>query len=457
MSRKATMEYIGQKRRLYLTKDRAGKSRILDEVCETCGFDRKYAGKLLTGNRIYKEPKGRGKHYSKRGSALLKRVWRASGCMCTKYLKSCIGDYLRDLSEVEHVDPAAAEEVAGMSASTMDRALRGVPRTGPGSTRRNRRSGPNPCASAFTCVTGEAEPACTLPPGHLQIDTVALCGGDMHDSFFWILTVTDKKTQWTEMLPVWNRGAEAVLGALEDILKRLPFKVLSIHCDNGSEFINAHLARYCREHPQIRFERSRPYRKNDNAHVEQKNGSVVRGLFGEGRIDDRSLGPALDKTCREMSAVFNLRTPCMMLTGRRKNLSGKGFSKRYDAPSAPAGRVLREDRIPERIHKSISRKMTEINAVQLRRKSLDRLSRIWARQKKFEENRKSGQSIPSGNTAVRNGTGERISSLPRRNDLALRATPPGPSYASGKGRKVRKTGAGVISRKRKHGVLANDE
>ena len=79
MSRKATMEYIGQKRRLYLAKDRAGKSRMLDEVCETCGFDRKYAGKLLTGNRIYKEPKGRGKHYSKRGSALLKRVWRASG------------------------------------------------------------------------------------------------------------------------------------------------------------------------------------------------------------------------------------------------------------------------------------------------------------------------------------------------------------------------------------------
>ena len=193
MSREATMEDIGQKRRPCKAKDRAGKGRIPDGVCETCVFDRKYTGKLLAGKRIDREPKGCGKHDSKRGSALLKRVWRAGGCMCTKDPKSCIGESLGDLSEAGHAGPAATEEGAPSGAS-------------PGSAGRNRRSGRNPRAPSLACVTGEAVPACKLPPGRLQTGTVAPCGGDMHDNSFRILTVTDKKTQWTEMLPVWNRG-----------------------------------------------------------------------------------------------------------------------------------------------------------------------------------------------------------------------------------------------------------
>ena len=330
MPGKATMEDIGQKRRLYKAKDRAGKSRIPDGVCETCGFDRKYAGKLLAGKRIDREPKGRGKHDSKRGSALLKRVWRTGGCRCTKGSKPWIGESLGDLSEAGHAGPAAAEGVAAMGASTMERALRGVPRMVPGSTGRNRRSGRNPCVSAFTCVTGEAVPACTLPPGHLQTGTVALCGGDMHDNSFRILTVTDKKMQWTEMLPVWNRGAETVLGALEDILKRLPFKVPGIHCGNGAESINAHPARSCREDSRIRFGRSRPCLKNGNARVGQKNGTAVRGLSGERRLDDP--GPALDRTCREMSAVFNLRTPARCPRDSGRTFPGKDFQRDTTPP-----------------------------------------------------------------------------------------------------------------------------
>ena len=457
MSRSTTMEFIGQMKRRYITLDKNGKTEMLNDVCEHFGLERKYTGKLLTGNRWYKDPKGRGKKYSDQALKLLRRVWYASGCMCTKYLKACIGRLLRDLAEAEHVDAGTAKEVEQMSASTMDRALRGLPRRGPGSTRRNRRSGANAVAPLFTCISGELVPACDLPPGHLQIDTVALCGGNMGGNFFWILTVTDRKSQWFEMLPVWNKGAEAVLGALRKILRRLPFKPLSIHCDNGSEFINAHLARFCAAHPEIRFERSRPYRKNDNAHIEQKNGSVVRELFGEGRIDDPELGPELEKLCMEASDLFNNCKPCVMLVSRHKKDTGKGFSKKYDEPATPAERLLREGCVTEKTKRSITARGDRINVVMFRRFILRRLSRIRRKQRKHEntDNNISMELKPQEETA--HTQKKIIRYLPRRKDLALRATPPGTSYASGKVSGRKKKQAGKAPRREKFGVLVNDE
>ena len=426
------MEFIGKMRRRYVSLSKKEKTKMLDEICANFNLERKYVGKLLTGNRKYKEPKGRGRHYSDEALRLLRRVWYETGCMCTKYLKAGIGRFLRDLAEAEHVNAREMEEVAKMSASTMDRELRHLPRRGPGSSRKNRRSGANATASLFTCVSGELVPAHDLPPGHLQIDTVALCGGSMAGNFFWILTVTDKKTQWFEMLPVWNKGAEAVLGALKKILARLPFRPLGIHCDNGSEFINAHLARFCAGHPDIYFERSRPYRKNDNAHIEQKNGSVVRGLFGEGRIDDPELGGELEKLCAEASALFNYCTPCTMLVSRLKKDSAKGFLKKYDAPSTPAERVSREESVAERTRRTIAEKGDRVNSIMFRRFILRRLSRVRRAQKKFENGESHISIKHEQEEKIARRKNENHRHLPRSKDLALRATPSGTSCASGK-------------------------
>ena len=132
MSRRTTMEFVGTQRRAYAQlKSKSKKTAFIDSMCQAFGFERKYATKLLTGNRKYKDPRGRGKTYSDMATGLLKRVWYATGCMCTKYLKAIIVQALANLAELEHVDDALSREVASMSASTMDRALRGLERRGP--------------------------------------------------------------------------------------------------------------------------------------------------------------------------------------------------------------------------------------------------------------------------------------------------------------------------------------
>ena len=390
------MEFVGTQRRAYAQlKSKSKKTAFIDSMYQAFGFERKYATKLLTGNRKYKDPRGRGKTYSDMATGLLKRVWYATGCMCTKYLKAIIVQALVNLAELEHVDDALSREVASMSASTMDRALRGLERRGPGSVRKNRRSGRNDPATYFACCSGEKTIAAETEPGHLQVDTVALCGGDMHGSFFWIITLTDRKTQWTEIYPVWNKGAEEVLNAMETLVKRFPFKILSLHYDNGKEFMNGHLVTFVKMHPEISFQRSRPYRKNDNAHVEQKNGSIVRGLFGEVRVDAFELRSQLASACAEWSDYFNYCRPCIMITQRAKKDKAKGFGKRYDKPRLPAQRVLDEHVASDTREAHIKARIEKTNGIELYRFVLRRWSRILRRQRATETGRASTRAPDS--------------------------------------------------------------
>ena len=392
MSRRTTMEFVGAQRRAYAQlKSKAKKTALINSMCQAFGFDRKYANKLLTGNRRYKDPKGRGKTYSDKAVELLRRVWYATGCMCTKYLKAIIVQALANLAELEHVDPSVSAEVAAMSASTMDRAVKGLERKGPGSVRKNRRSGKNDPATYFTCCSGEKTIAAETEPGHLQVDTVALCGGDMHGNFFWIITLTDRKTQWTEIYPVWNRGAAEVLNAMETLIKRFPFKILSLHYDNGREFMNSHLVAFVKSHPGISFQRSRSHHKNDNAHVEQKNGSIVRGLFGEVRIDKLELRDQMASACTEWSEYFNFCRPCVMITQRAKKDKAKGFGKKYDMPRLPAQRVLDEHVASEAQSASITAKISSTNGIGLYRFILRRWSRILRKQREGETDKPTSQ------------------------------------------------------------------
>ena len=379
------MEFVGAQRRAYAQlKSKAKKTALINSMGQAFGFERKYANKLLTGNRKYRDPKGRGRTYSDKAMELLRRVWYATGCMCTKYLKAIIVQALANLAELEHVDSSVSAEVAAMSASTMDRAVRGLERKGPGSVRKNRRSGKNDPATYFTCCSGEKTIAAETEPGHLQVDTVALCGGDMHGSFFWIITLTDRKTQWTEIYPVWNRGAAEVLNAMETLIKRFPFKILSLHYDNGREFMNSHLVAFVKSHPGISFQRSRSHHKNDNAHVEQKNGSIVRGLFGEVRIDKLELRDQMASACTEWSEYFNFCRPCVMITQRAKKDKAKGFGKKYDMPRLPAQRVLDEHVASEAQSASITAKISSTNGIGLYRFILRRWSRILRKQREGE-------------------------------------------------------------------------
>ena len=381
MSRKATMEYVGAKRRAYAKlKNKKAKGAALDEFCALTGAERKYAIKLLTGSRKYREHKGRSKSRTPESEELFMRLWRASGRMCPQYLVAVAHRQMDALRELEHVEPAAAEEVLKMSASTMERVLRGRPREAP--RRRNRTSGAGGAlAASVPCVPGEAHPP--SKPGDAQIDTVALCGGDMGGNFFWILTATDRLTQWTQCHAVWNRGAANTKEALAEAEGAFPFALRALHSDSGGEFLNAHVLGYARERPKpLSFSRSRPGNKNDNARVEQKNGSVVREYLGYNRLDDFDLKKDLDRLCEQMSLYNNLFRPCKRIISKTKKPDAHGYVKKYDAPRTPFERALETGLVSEKDEKRLLAQRAKTNPIRLLESIRRRLALILRKQEK---------------------------------------------------------------------------
>ena len=363
MSRKATIEYVGAKRRAYaLLRTKASRSAILDEFCSFTGASRKYANKLLTGNRKYREHPGRGKTYTPAAEALALRLWRESGCMNPQYLVSVMDRQMTALRELEHVEEAAAQQVLGMSASTLERLLRAHPREAP--RRRNRRSGANAVASCIPCVPGEAN--APAAPGETQVDTVALCGGDMGGNFFWILTQTDRLTQWTECHPAWNRGAANTKDALSKAEASFPFAITEMHSDSGIEFLNSHVFAYAREREKpLIFTRSRPGNKNDNARVEQKNGSIVREYFGYERIDRLELKADIDALCVRINLYNNFFRPCKRIISKIKRPNAHGFIKKYDPPRPPLERAIQSATVDPRTVQKLLTLRDTINPIKL--------------------------------------------------------------------------------------------
>ena len=242
MSRKATNEYIGAKRRAYAEANRAKRRRILDEVCETTGYERKYANRLVTGNRKFREHKGRGKTYGDDVAEVLKRVWREAGCPCPPYFKAEVERWVEEYAtQVAHIKPGVKAQLPAMSDRTMSRLLSGEVRVKPGWAKGNKRSGcgaHNEVKANTPCASGEVIMACDVPPGDAQIDTFALGGGDPSDNFFRILDGTDRKTRWAVPCPTWDRGRHATLEALRHIIGKFPFGILALHSDNGGEALN---------------------------------------------------------------------------------------------------------------------------------------------------------------------------------------------------------------------------
>jgi hypothetical protein len=176
-------------------------------------------------------------------------------------------------------------------------------------------------------------------PGWIEADTVAHCGGSMEGSFVWSLTMTDILTEWTEIRTTWCRGGAATFERIREIEDKLPFSVLGFDSDNGSEFMNWNLLTYFKTRsPAIKFTRSRSYQKNDNAHVEQKNGTHVRGLLGHDRIEDPECVEALNEALILWSCWKNLFCPVMKLLSKTRD--GHRYKKTYDKPRTPLQRVL---------------------------------------------------------------------------------------------------------------------
>ena len=202
-------------------------------------------------------------------------------------------------------------------------------------------------------------------PGFFEVDLVSHDGGAVRGDFLQSLNFTDIATGWVEMIAVKNKAQVWVFGGIEDIKERLPFSILGLNSDNGSEFINAHLLRYCREE-HITFTRSRPYRKNDSCFVEQKNWSVIRRAVGYGRYDTEKELSILNELYSYLRLYSNLFQPVRKLI--KKERIGSKVTKRYGEAKTPYRRVLTSPDIKEEIKVKLKNQYSMLNPAELKRK-----------------------------------------------------------------------------------------
>jgi hypothetical protein len=385
MGKNERQAYLKAIRSRYARAGRKTKATILDEFCAVCGYHRKYAIRLLNQRGKAKQRRRPGRKPIYAAPELLtalKRIWFASDQMCSKKLKAAIPLWLPHYATVyTALAPAAQAQLLSISAATIDRLLKpvrvvhgrkGLGGTRPGSLLKNQ----IPIRTHFWDVS---------QPGFMEADTVAHCGNSLAGSFVWSLTMTDIHTSWTESRATWDKGAQGVLAQIQDIEGQLPFALQGFDCDNGSEFLNYHLVRYFTDHPSLTsFTRSRPYKKNDNAHVEQKNWSHVRQLFGYDRFEERQILPLMnDLYAHEWSLYQNHFCPTMKL--RKKQRINSRYVKQYDAPQTPYQRVLASDQITDEARQRLQTVHQSLNPFILKR-AIEKKLRVIFEQVKVTSN-----------------------------------------------------------------------
>ena len=428
MTKEEKKHYVLLSRRRYGESTcKKEKGAFLDQFCAATGMDRKNAIRRLSPRERPHRRRGRPFKADVAARDLLARIWKLADRPCGKLLRPVLGVWIDCLGkEGEDIPGETAAAVLGMSASTIDRRLRGAkPRVGGGrrasSLSEHRREVPLKVDVWPRDATSRA--------GWVEVDTVAHCGGSMAGSFCWTLTLADVATQWVEMRCTWNNGAEAVVGRLGEMAEALPFAVSGVNSDNGPEFLNGHLRRnFRRLFPNAVRSRSRPYRKNDNAHVEQKNGHRVRRLFGFGRMDVPEAVEAMNEVARLQSLYDNLYRPTQKLLS--KTTEGHRHRKVFEKEArTPAQRVL-EDPSVSRTRKGKVRELLGRNdPITLMRRIRAAMDRMWRAISREKQKRKAAaeaggcsalRAAPSGTPPSRFGGGPGRTACQRSNGSVTR-------------------------------------
>jgi len=376
MSLEQKKAYLETIRKRYKRATRKQKATILDEFCSVCEYNRKYAVRLLRKKQKKKRGRpGRKSRYDELNIMKpLKAIWFASDQACSKKLKIILREWLPHYeSEQGLLDDLVRGQLYSISPSTIDRILKPVRLKYP----RKGISGTKPGRLLKNQIPIKTDHWDVTQPGYMEADTVAHCGNSLAGDFVWSLTLTDIKSTWTENRATWNKGAHGVRNQIEDIEKNLPFHILGFDCDNGSEFLNYHLMRYfARRDSPVQFTRSRPYRKNDNAHVEQKNWTHVRHLFGYDRFEKSCLVELMNDLYKnEWSLYQNHFFPTMKLVEKKKINSR--YYKRYDTPMTPYQRLMESEHISQDVKDRLEKQHTMLNPFELKRIIEQKLKQIF--------------------------------------------------------------------------------
>ena len=375
MTRASIREYTEAVRWRYLWSSKKGKGKILDEFTKVTGYHRKAVIRLLHHeNRPgVAKKRGRSRQYSATVIGALRLAWEATDRLCSERLQQFLPELVRILrGHGETTMPAEVEaQLCQMSPSTIDRLLRPYRRLG----------GRHPFSTTKPAsLLKNSIPIKTFTewqdnrPGFLEADLVSHCGESSEGFYLNTLSTVDVASGWSECLGVGGKGQERVGAAVHRVRQRLPFPLLGLDSDNGSEFINQHLFNYCRREG-ITFTRSRSYKKNDSCHVEQKNWSVVRRLVGYDRYNSRAALEALNRVYNLLRLYVNFFQPVMKLV--RKTRHGARMYKVYDTARTPYQRLVEAGVLTEAKRQELLAIYHGLNPVLLLKQINENLERLW--------------------------------------------------------------------------------
>jgi len=375
MTRRSKLELLEALRPRYGKAGKKAKGRMLDEFCAATRYNRKYALQLLRHGppRSKKGKPGRRPRYGRDVIAALVEVWQASGHICGQRLHPFLPELVEALER--HGELRLAPEVKNkllqMSRATIDRRLQRARSTRPLRGRTTTRPG---------SLLKSAIPIRTFAdwddarPGFLEIDLVAHCGETTAGEYLHTLSAVDIDTRWYEPVALPNRSQKATFEGICTLRRRLPFPLLGLDSDSGGEFINYHLYHYCQEE-QITFTRSRPFKKNDQAYVEQKNWTPVRQTIGYQRYDSPQALALLRSIYQNLRLFVNFFQPVMRL--QCKVRLGSKVRKKYDQAQTPYRNVMASDLVEQSVKQELTEVYLSLNPVDLRRRMDANLARLW--------------------------------------------------------------------------------
>src|ERR1022692_4495043 len=346
----------------YQAADRNGKKLILDEFVKLTSYHRKHAIRLLTTEgHTYQGRKVGHRIYLEAVKEALIVLWEASDRICGKRLKSLLPSLIEAMERHGHLhlQDGVKEQLLAISAATIDRLLRPVREMASGGRKKKaaRLSRVRKLVPVRTFADWEG-----IGPGFMEMDMVVHCGTKLVGTFVHSLVLTDVASGWTECLAIPVREQTLIVEAITGLRRRLPFPLLGLDTDNDSAFMNDTLWDYCQKQGIV-FTRSRAYRKNDQAWVEQKNGAVVRKLIGYGRLEGLSETAALRRLYKSSRLYINFFQPSFKL--KSKTREGARVHKKYELPETPCHRLLLRDDVSPEIKEALKRQMESLDPVLL--------------------------------------------------------------------------------------------
>lgn len=377
MSQRTRKEVLAKMKRRYRTAGMEHKTKLLDQAQALFGYHRKAAiralrapppeagPRILTGRPVEYEP----------GTLLpwLRPIWEATDYACGVRLAAMMPEWVPAFEAYEKRMPGKVRErLLAASGRTLDRLLE--PLRGQGAGRSLTRPG--------TILRQQIPIRGSLfeenKAGWIEVDTVALCGGSVAGEFVWMVDGVDYATTWVEVRPIWGRGQVGTLAALQDIEASLPFELLGLDSDNGGEFLNHHVLHWLQKRPRPAFmTRSRPYKKDDNAHVEQKNWTHVRQSFGYERYDNPEVVELMNTMVKgPYGQLLNYFHASLKL--ERKEREGGRVRRVYGPPQTPLARVLASAEVTEATKTKLRQQKSRLNPFALKQEVARSLKAIDA-------------------------------------------------------------------------------